>query len=128
MGTEPFIVGVLYESDEWSDHKLTAELEKQLASAAENGAIEGPVQVKLILMESPSCIEEALGCDLLIMSGDGDDGMERMGGRRGMGAYAALSFLPWLTYQRADDFLPENDGDNGRGYLYREGHRNPKST
>lgn len=66
MGTEPFIVGVLYESDEWSDHKLAAELEKQLASAAENSSIEGPVRVKLILMESPSCIEEALGCDLLI--------------------------------------------------------------
>lgn len=66
MGTRPFIIGVLYESDEWSDHKLAAELEKQLARMVEKGAIEGPVQVELIFMESPCCIEEALECDLLI--------------------------------------------------------------
>ena len=88
------VAGVLYESDEWSDHKLAAELERALAasgaarllddeasapertldaaSVLPQGAAEGKGagascwDVRLIDMERLDCIEQALECDLLV--------------------------------------------------------------
>lgn len=54
-------IGVLYESDEWSDHKLASELERALAASAP-----GRAEVRMIDMEQPDCIGKALACDLLV--------------------------------------------------------------
>lgn len=52
-------IGILYESDEWSDHKLAAELQRALAD-------EGcDAEVALIDMERPDAIERTLACGLL---------------------------------------------------------------
>lgn len=53
-------IGILYESDEWSDHKLARELRNALA---EEGL---EASVVLIGMESSDAIKRALACDLLI--------------------------------------------------------------
>ncbi len=55
-------IGVLYESDEWSDHKLAAELSAALAEACGDGA----PTVEMIDMTRGDCIECALGCDMLV--------------------------------------------------------------
>lgn len=53
-------IGILYESDEWSDHKLARELQSALAD-------EGcKAHVTMIDMEGPDAIERALACDLLV--------------------------------------------------------------
>ncbi len=64
MGQERdmYAIGVLYESDEWSDHKLAAELQHALA-ARPSGA---DWQVRLINMEQPDCLEQALACRMLV--------------------------------------------------------------
>lgn len=59
---EPLRIGVLYESDEWSDRKLAAELERAFAEASSGT----PVAVRRIDMEQPNCVEEALACDVLV--------------------------------------------------------------
>lgn len=48
------MIGVLYESDEWSDHKLATEL-------ANCG-----VPACLVNVEEPACEERALACDMLV--------------------------------------------------------------
>lgn len=53
-------IGILYESDEWSDHKLARELRNALA---EKGC---EADVVTIDMERPDAIGLALACDLLI--------------------------------------------------------------
>lgn len=53
-------IGILYESDEWSDHKLADELRLALQ---EEGC---QAQVALIDMQQADAIERALGCDLLV--------------------------------------------------------------
>lgn len=58
----PCALGVVYESDEWSDHKLAAELERALAVVPQGSGW----SVRLVDMEQPDCIEQALGCDLLV--------------------------------------------------------------
>ena len=58
--TETPAIGILYESDEWSDHKLARELRNALA---EEGC---EADVVLIDMESSDAIKRALTCDLLI--------------------------------------------------------------
>lgn len=55
-------VGVLYESDEWSDHELARALREELAQRGEGAADE----VELIDMEEGRAIERALGCDALL--------------------------------------------------------------
>lgn len=55
-------IGVLYESDEWSDHKLAAELVTALADACGDGA----PTVEMIDMTRGDCVERALGCDMLV--------------------------------------------------------------
>lgn len=55
-------IGVLYESDEWSDHKLAVELADALAEACGDGA----PAVEMIDMTRGDCVERALGCDMLV--------------------------------------------------------------
>lgn len=55
-------IGVLYESDEWSDHKLAAELAAALAEACGDGA----PAVETIDMTRGDCVERALACDMLV--------------------------------------------------------------
>lgn len=55
-------IGVLYESDEWSDHKLAAELAAALAEACGDGA----PTVEMIDMTRGDCVERALACDMLV--------------------------------------------------------------
>ena len=55
-------IGVLYESDEWSDHKLAAELVTALADACGEDA----PTVTMIDMTRGDCVERALGCDMLV--------------------------------------------------------------
>lgn len=50
-------VGILYESGEWSDFKLRDEVAAALGPAGE---------AVLVNMEGPCCIQEALGCSLLV--------------------------------------------------------------
>lgn len=50
-------LGVLYESDEWSDHKLAAELQRALGDRA---------TVRLVNMEADDALDQALACDLLV--------------------------------------------------------------
>ncbi len=50
-------IGVLYESDEWSDHKLAHELAR---------TFEGEAQVQLIGMMDEGAISGALACDILV--------------------------------------------------------------
>ncbi len=50
-------VGILYESGEWSDFKLRDEVAAALGSEGE---------AVLVNMEEPGCIQEALGCSLLV--------------------------------------------------------------
>ena len=54
-------IGVLYESDEWSDHKLASEIERSLS---DRGAQHG--EACLIDMEGASFREKALACDVLV--------------------------------------------------------------
>ncbi|MEI3376668.1 MAG: hypothetical protein V8R08_02315 [Coriobacteriales bacterium] len=49
-------IAVLYESDEWSDHKLAAELAHSFPGAC----------VEMIDMTVPDAVERALSCDLLV--------------------------------------------------------------
>lgn len=53
-------IGVLYESDEWSDHKLALELHHELLNVFGGG------EAVLINMEDSDAIERALACDLLV--------------------------------------------------------------
>ena len=55
-------IGVLYESDEWSDHKLAAELATALAETCGDDA----PTVTMIDMTREDCVERALGCDMLV--------------------------------------------------------------
>ena len=55
-------IGVLYESDEWSDHKLAAELAAALAEMCGDDA---PV-VTMIDMTRGDCVERALACGMLV--------------------------------------------------------------
>ena len=48
------MLGLLYESDEWSDHKLAAELEAL------------GVPVRLLDMEDAASEQAALGCEMLV--------------------------------------------------------------
>lgn len=48
------MIGILYESDEWSDHKLLAELVRQ------------GVPARLVDMEGAGALDEALGCSFLV--------------------------------------------------------------
>ncbi|MCI9129654.1 MAG: hypothetical protein HFJ65_05045 [Eggerthellaceae bacterium] len=57
MDREPLRIGLMYESDEWSDHKLAHELELAFGDAAD---------ITMICMEDPSCVQRALACQLLI--------------------------------------------------------------
>lgn len=50
------MIGILYESDEWSDWKLAHELEALLGSDS----------VRMIDMEGPDPVSQALSCDLLV--------------------------------------------------------------
>lgn len=50
-------IGVLYESDEWSDHKLAAELGRAFGKRA---------QVQMVDMMRPDAVEQALACQLLV--------------------------------------------------------------
>lgn len=53
-------IGILYESDEWSDHKLARELRNALAKEGCEASVE------MIDMEAPYAIEHALACNLLV--------------------------------------------------------------
>ncbi len=55
-------IGVLYESDEWSDHKLAAELATALADTCGENA----PTVTMIDMTREDCVERALACDMLV--------------------------------------------------------------
>ena len=56
-------IGVLYESDEWSDHKLAAELVTALADACGEDA----PTVTMIDMTREDCVERALACGMLVI-------------------------------------------------------------
>lgn len=49
-------IAVLYESDEWSDHKLASELSRAFPGA----------RVEMVDMTGGDAVERALGCDLLV--------------------------------------------------------------
>lgn len=53
------MIGILYESDEWSDWKLGRELEAALAETS-------PAKVRMINMEEADAVEQAMACDLLV--------------------------------------------------------------
>lgn len=55
-------IGVLYESDEWSDHKLAAELATALAETCGEDA----PTVTMVDMTREDCEERALTCDILV--------------------------------------------------------------
>lgn len=55
-------IGVLYESDEWSDHKLAAELATALAETCGDDA----PTVTMIDMTRGDCVERALACGMLV--------------------------------------------------------------
>ena len=55
-------IGVLYESDEWSDHKLAAELATALADTCGEDA----PTVTMIDMTRGDCVEQALACGMLV--------------------------------------------------------------
>lgn len=55
-------VGVLYESNEWSDHKLARELKRCFSNSYGGERF----NVVLIDMQKASSVDEALGCDVLI--------------------------------------------------------------
>lgn len=62
MMKEPLVVGVLFESDEWSDHKLGAEI-----SSALKVTLPGITHdVRLINMQQANSIDAALKCDVLV--------------------------------------------------------------
>lgn len=58
----PFVVGVLFESDEWSDHKLGAEISSALKTTLPNITHD----VRLINMQQENSIDAALKCDVLV--------------------------------------------------------------
>lgn len=55
-------IGVLYESDEWSDHKLAAELATALAEMCGDDV----PTVTMIDMTRGDCVERALACGMLV--------------------------------------------------------------
>lgn len=58
-GSTIFAIGILYESDEWSDHKLADEIRSALEEHPET-------DVRMIDMRIPSCIDRALECNVLV--------------------------------------------------------------
>ena len=58
----PFVVGVLFESDEWSDYKLGAEISSVLKTTLPNI----PHNVRLINMQQENSVDAALECDILV--------------------------------------------------------------
>ena len=62
MMKRPLVVGVLFESDEWSDHKLGAEISSALKHTLPNIAHD----VRLINMQEANSIDAALECDVLV--------------------------------------------------------------
>jgi ribosomal protein S6--L-glutamate ligase len=80
------MIGILYESDEWSDHKLAAELEKRGCAA------------RLINMEEPDNLDEVLSCDLLV------NRIFASAGFRGHGL--SLERMPETLYQIAQKGIP----------------------
>lgn len=59
------MIGILFESDEWSDWKLKRELEACLQVQADDAPYLD-TRVTMINMEDSDCIEQALLCDMLI--------------------------------------------------------------
>lgn len=55
------MIGILYESGEWSDFKLARELEEALAGPDGVGG-----EVRLVDMTAEGCVERALACDFLV--------------------------------------------------------------
>ena len=62
MMNRPLVVGVLFESDEWSDHKLGAEISSALKTTLPNITHD----VQLINMQQANSIDAALECDVLV--------------------------------------------------------------
>lgn len=62
MMNRPLVVGVLFESDEWSDHKLGAEISSALKAALPNSMHD----VRLINMQQANSVDAALECDVLV--------------------------------------------------------------
>lgn len=60
-GDGALAVGILYESDEWSDHKLEQEIGRALSA---HGLCSS--SVTLIDMQSEGCLDKALACNVLI--------------------------------------------------------------
>lgn len=56
------VIGVLYESDEWSDYKLAYEI----ASAFKNVFQSAKYEVRMIDMQDQDSIDKALTCDVLV--------------------------------------------------------------
>ena len=56
------VIGVLFESDEWSDHKLSAEISSALKTTLPNITHD----VRLINMQQANSVDAALKCDVLI--------------------------------------------------------------
>lgn len=57
MMNRPLVVGVLFESDEWSDHKLGAEISSALKTTLPNITHD----VRLINMQQANSVDAALG-------------------------------------------------------------------
>ncbi len=67
--SQAFVVGVLYESDEWSDYKLSMEIERQWKAQFESASglySAVSVDVRMINMECMDSVDEALVCDILM--------------------------------------------------------------
>lgn len=62
MMNRPLVVGVLFESDEWSDHKLGAEISSALKTTLPNITHD----VRLINMQQANSVDAALECDVLV--------------------------------------------------------------
>lgn len=78
-------IGVLYESDEWSDHKLAAELATALAETCGDDV----PTVTMIDMTHGDCMERALACDMLVS--------RVFASARFRGHDVALAHMGWLV-------------------------------
>lgn len=60
------IVGLLFESDEWSDHKLASEIDSALNADALSDASRPLHEVRMIDMQALDAVAQALACDVLV--------------------------------------------------------------
>ncbi len=64
--SQAVVVGLLFESDEWSDHKLAFEIDSALDAVTLSDASRLLHEVRMVNMQDQGAVAQALACDVLV--------------------------------------------------------------